>query len=165
MPRHLPPVQIVAALVLACLAGCEGDVTPPPPKTGWVAGTVRMGEHADFKSLDPALANDTSSIPFVRMIFQPLLEYDDGVNLVPLLAESMPERSDGGKTYTFHIRNGVHFSNGRELTADDFVYSWTRILDPATVSPGQTYIAEKIAGRRSTSIGRRSRTSGGGARN
>jgi oligopeptide transport system substrate-binding protein len=133
-------------LALGCLAGCESGVTPPPPTTGWVPGTVRMAVHGDFKSLDPALANDTGSIPFVRMIFQPLLEYDDGVHLVPLLAAAMPELSAHGKTYTFHIRKGVRFSNGRELTAGDFVYAWTRVLDPATKSPGASYISDRIAG-------------------
>jgi oligopeptide transport system substrate-binding protein len=136
---------VTSALVLLA-AGCGGDATPPPPRTGWVPGTVRMAMHGDFKSLDPALANDTGSIPFVRMIFQPLLEYDAGVQLIPLLAEKLPDLSEDGKTYTFHIRKGVRFSSGRELTADDFVYSWTRVLDPSTVSPGQTYIAKMIAG-------------------
>ncbi len=146
MPRHFLLFGVVAASAFAGLAGCESDVTPPPPTAGWVPGTLRKGERADFKSMDPALANDTDSIPFVRMIFQPLLQYDDGVNLVPLIAETMPTLSADGKTYIFHIRKGVHFSNGRELTADDFVYSWTRVLDPATLSPGRTYIAKMIAG-------------------
>ncbi|HVS38280.1 MAG TPA: ABC transporter substrate-binding protein [Gemmataceae bacterium] len=134
------------ALILGLLAGCQQDATPPPPTTGWVPGTLRFGAHADFKSLDPALANDTDSIPFVRTMCQSLLDYDDGVNLVPLLAESMPDVSADGMTYTFHLRKGVRFSNGRELTSEDFVYSWTRVLDPATVSPGQSYVKDLIAG-------------------
>ena len=145
MPRRFSLAGAVLALALAGLAGC-GDATPPPPKTGWVPGTLRIAEHADFKSLDPAKANDTGLIPFVRMIFEPLLDYDDGVKLTPLAAEALPELSADGKTYTFHIRKGTRFSNGREATADDFVYAWTRVLDPATESPGQTYIADMIAG-------------------
>ena len=160
MPRRFPHAGVIVAVAFGCLAGCEGDVTPPPPTSGWVAGTVRMAVRGDFKSLDPALANDTGSVPIVRMISQPLLEYDDGVRLVPLVAEAMPQLSDDGKTYTFHIRKGVRFSNGRELAADDFVYSWTRVLDPATVSPGASYISDRIAGRRSTSTGARPRRSG-----
>ena len=97
------------------------------------------------------------------MIFQPLLDYDDGVNLVPLVAEAMPTLSEDGKTYTFHLRKGVHFSNGRDVTADDFVYSWQRVLDPATKSPGASYIADRIAGCRIHRLAR-AETSGEAAR-
>ncbi len=165
MPRRFPLARVIVALALSCLAGCEGDVTPPPPTTGWVPGTLRIAMHADFKTLDPALANDTGLVPFIRMIYQPLLDYDDGVNLVPLLAEAMPKLSADGKTYTFHIRKGARFSNGRALTADDFIYAWTRLLDPATKSPGATYISDRIVGRRITSTGARPRRSGRTARN
>ena len=114
-------------LTLCLVAGCEGDESVPPPKTGWVAGTLRLGMLSDFRSLDPAIANDTVSVPVVRMLFQPLLDYDAGVNLVPLTAEAMPTLSKDGKTYTFHLRKDVHFSNGRAVTADDYLYSWTRV--------------------------------------
>ncbi len=166
MPRRFPLAGAIVVLALGCsrrrLRG-RRHAAAADHRLG--PGTLRIGQHADFRSLDPAIANDTGRVPFVRMIFQPLLDYDDGVNLVPLLAEAMPTLSEDGKTYTFHLKKGVRFSNGREVTADDFVYSWTRLLDPNTKSPGQTYIVKMIVGRRSTSIGRRSRTSGERARN
>ena len=113
------------------------------------------------RALDPAVANDTNSIPFVRMMFQPLLEYDDGVNLTPLLAEAMPELSEDGKVYTFHIRKGIHFSNGREVTADDFIYAWKRILDPKDqIAWPDLHRRRSPAAPGSTSIGKRSRRSG-----
>ncbi|NLI42371.1 MAG: ABC transporter substrate-binding protein, partial [Synergistaceae bacterium] len=52
-------------------------------------------------------------------------------DLVPGLAESWEVTPDG-KTYTFHLRRGVYFHNGEELTADDVVYTFDRMLDPKT---------------------------------
>ncbi len=142
------------SLTLAALAsvgcvlavGCWGGVTPPPPTTGWVPGTLRIAQKSDFRTLDPAVANDTALVPIVRMLFQPLLDYDDDSTLTPLVAEALPTLSEHGKKYTFHLKKGVHFSNGREVTADDFVYAWTRLLDPKTKSPGASYIVDKIVG-------------------
>ncbi len=149
-----------ALMLCALAAGCQAGVSAPPPTTGWVAGTLRLGQRADFRSLDPAIANDTALVPIVRMIFQPLLDYDDGVNLVPLVAESMPTLSKDGKTYTFHLKKGVTFSNGREVTADDFVYSWTRLLNPKTKSPGASYIVDKIAGAQDYADGKADHVAG-----
>ena len=70
------------------------------------------------------------------MVFDGLLGYDSGTTLEPRIAADMPTVSDDGLTYTFKIRPGVKFSNGREVTADDVVYTITRVLDPATASPG-----------------------------
>jgi ABC-type transport system substrate-binding protein len=142
------PIILAGGLApaLLLLTGCGGDNTPPPPSAGWVPDTLRLAEHSDFRSLDPAVANDTNLIPTVRMIFQPLLDYDDGVNLVPLAAEALPALSADGKTYTFKLRKDVHFSNGRRVTAADYIYAWQRILDPATKSSGVDFIKTKIAG-------------------
>ena len=77
-------------------------------------------------------------------IFERLLTYDylaRPAKLVPMVAESMPEVADNGKTYTFHLRKGIYFTSDpafkgtkRELTAQDFVYSYMRFLDPANHS-------------------------------
>ena len=146
MPRRSVLAWAGLALAGFALAGCWGGVTPPPPSAGWVPGTLRLAQRSDFRSLDPAVANDTALVPVVRMLFQPLLDYDDDQRLVPLVAEEMPKPSDEGKRYTFHLKKGVRFSNGREVTAGDFVYAWTRLLNPKTKSPGASYIVDKVVG-------------------
>jgi ABC-type transport system substrate-binding protein len=90
----------------------------------------------DLATLDPAVGYDWTNWPTIKMVFDGLLDYDDTTNLMPRLAEAMPEVSDDATVYTFKLRQGVKFQNGRELVADDVVYSITRVLDPATASPG-----------------------------
>jgi oligopeptide transport system substrate-binding protein len=126
--------------------GCQGNESVAPPTTGWVANTLRLGQGSDFRSLDPAVANDTVSVPIMRVLFQPLLDYDDGVNLVPLTAEALPTLSKDGKTYTFHLRKDVHFSNGRAVTAEDYLYSWRRVVNPKTKSPWASFVTDRIVG-------------------
>ena len=154
------PRTSCALLLCALAAGCQAGVSGPPPTTGWVPGTLRIGQRADSRSLDPAIANDTVLIPIERMLFQPLLDYDDDVNLVPLVAEAMPTLSKDGKTYIFHLKKGVTFSNGREVAADDFVYAWTRLLDPKTKSSGASYIVDRIVGAHDFADGKADKVEG-----
>jgi peptide/nickel transport system substrate-binding protein len=146
VPRYSSCIGLLFTLTLCLAVGCQEDESIAPPTTGWVAKTLRLGQDSDYRSLDPAIANDTGNVPIVRMLFQPLLDYDSGVTLVPLCAETMPTLSKDGKTYTFHLRKDVHFSNGRAVTADDYIYSWTRIINPKTKSPGAGYITDRIVG-------------------
>ena len=89
-------------------------------------------------------------------IFETLLTYDylaRPSKLVPNTAESMPEISADGKTYTFRIKKGIYFDddpvfkgNKRELTADDYIYAIKRLIDPATRSPSAGFVEGKIVG-------------------
>ncbi|NEX61700.1 ABC transporter substrate-binding protein [Noviherbaspirillum galbum] len=91
-----------------------------------------------------------------QAIYESLLTYDylaRPVKLVPSAAEAMPEVSDDGKTYLFHLRKGIYFSDDpafkgkkRELTAADVVYSIKRIVDPVNRSPSSSSYEGKIAG-------------------
>ena len=76
---------------------------------------------------------------FLRLLYECLLDYGEGTDLVPWLAEEVPAPPADGKTWTFHIKKNVHFTSGRELEASDFVYSLERVLDPKTKSPGDGY--------------------------
>ncbi|HEV2320556.1 MAG TPA: ABC transporter substrate-binding protein, partial [Verrucomicrobiae bacterium] len=104
-------------------------------------GILRIVEQADFRSLDPAIAYDLESIPVTRLLFRGLLEYDNGVHLVPGQASDWNISPDG-KTYTFHLKPGIKFANGREVEAEDYVFSFERILNPATDSPGQGFFTD-----------------------
>jgi peptide/nickel transport system substrate-binding protein/oligopeptide transport system substrate-binding protein len=100
------------------------------------AGTIVITYKDDVSTLDPAIGYDWQNWSIIKSLFDGLMDYKPGTTeLVPSLAESY-EISNDGKTFTFKLRPGVKFHNGREVTADDVKYSIERVLDPATQSPG-----------------------------
>jgi len=107
--------------------------------------TLMLAAQSDVSWLDPARAYDTSSLPFVRVLYRGLVDYGDGANIVPAVAERWTISPDG-KTYTFYLRKNARFQfdqngkqPGRRVTAQDFRYSIERILDPQTASDGMTF--------------------------
>lgn len=112
---------------------------------------------ANIKGLDPARANDQYSSTGIQNIYEGLLQYHylkRPYVLQPALAESMPTVTPDGLTYTFKIKKGVKFQDnpcfpegkGRELTAEDFVYSFKRLADPNLASDGFWIFDGKIKG-------------------
>jgi oligopeptide transport system substrate-binding protein len=98
-------------------------------------------------TLDPAISADMSSHTYVMQIFSGLVRLDQQLNLVPDIAESWEESLDG-KTYTFHLQQGVKFHNGREVKAADFKYSWERACNPDTGSgTAATYLGDIIGAK------------------
>ena len=79
------------------------------------------------KTLDPALSVDIHAVTAIQQIFDGLVQFDQDLNIIPAISKSWKISSDG-LAYTFFLREGVKFHNGREVTAKDFVYSFTRIL-------------------------------------
>lgn len=88
----------------------------------------------DPVSLDPARTTDVYAYTVINQIFDGLVQFDEHLNPVPAMA-GFWEASRDGQTWTFYLRQGVRFHNKREVIADDVVYSFTRLLDPATDSP------------------------------
>jgi ABC-type transport system substrate-binding protein len=130
-------------VLMTLLAAC-GGVQPAAPPTGNAGeatspqkgGSIIIAYKDDLATLDPAVGYDWTNWPAIKMVFDGLLDYDSGTTLMPRLAEALPTVSDDGTVYTFKLRKGVKFSSGREFTADDVVYTITRVLDPETGSPG-----------------------------
>jgi ABC-type transport system substrate-binding protein len=99
----------------------------------------------DVATLDPAIGYDWQNWSMIKSIFDRVMEYEPGTtDLRPGLASSY-EISEDGLTYTFELRDGVTFHNGREMTAEDVVYSINRTVDPETKSPGAGFFGS-IAG-------------------
>ena len=126
-------VGTAIALTLALPAVAQ-DYTPDPNARS--GGGIIITYKDDVATLDPAIGYDWQNWSMIKSLFDGLMDYVPGTTeLRPGLAESY-DLSQDGLTYTFHLRNGVKFHNGREMTADDVKYSLDRVTDPATQSPG-----------------------------
>lgn len=119
--------------------------------------TINAVLRANVKGLDPIRANDLYSSTVIAQIFEGLLQYSylkRPYTLEPALADGMPTVSADGLTHTFKIKKGVRFQDnpafpegkGRELTAEDFIYSFKRLADPRNLSEGFWIFDGKIKG-------------------
>lgn len=120
-------VVLIILLLAGLVMGGQLLAQDETPKYG---GTLRAAWDAEWASLDPHLSSAYSSFAVLANVVEALTDFDDNGQLIPALATSW-EQSEDGLTWTFQLREGVTFSNGREFTADDVKYSMDRILDPA----------------------------------
>jgi peptide/nickel transport system substrate-binding protein/oligopeptide transport system substrate-binding protein len=115
-------------------------------------GIYRRPLEFNPKTLDPALSIDIHAVTVIQQIFDGLVQFDKDLNILPAIAKSWKISPDG-LTYTFYLREGVKFHNGREVTADDFVYSFTRIIDPKSKSPA-AHLLNRVVGFKEFQDGR-----------
>ncbi len=106
----------------------EEEPTDPDPAPGAV---LVAAQGADPDRFDPHLTTAFSSFQILENIYDTLVQPGDDLQMEAALAEAW-EVSDDNLTWTFFLRDGVTFHNGRAFTADDVVYSYERILDPDT---------------------------------
>jgi peptide/nickel transport system substrate-binding protein/oligopeptide transport system substrate-binding protein len=130
MFRVISAILILVFGSLSAPAWAQDKAQPTTPKFG---GTYRRPLGNNPATLDPALISDTYSFTVAQQIFDGLVQYDGTLTIVPAIAQSWKASRDG-LSWTFTLRKGVKFHNGREVTANDVVYSFTRILDPKTGS-------------------------------
>ncbi len=135
--------QLMTGVALAALlAMATGSAVAVDPKQG---GAMTVTYKDDVSTLDPAIGYDWQNWSMIKSLFSRLMDYKPGTTeLTPDLAESYDISADG-LTYTFKLRHGVKFHNGREMTADDVAYSYNRTVDPKTQSPGAGFF-KSIAG-------------------
>jgi ABC-type oligopeptide transport system substrate-binding subunit/predicted ATPase len=109
--------------------------TPPAPPA---PHPLRL-RWSDPPTLDPALSTDSVSIGIIVQIFSGLVRLNPELDVVPELAQSWEVQGDGER-YIFHLRDDARWSDGRPVTAQDFVYAWQRVLSPALESPIAGYL-------------------------
>jgi ABC-type transport system substrate-binding protein len=135
-------VMGVALLVAATTVGAATSATQKASKSGIKkGGTLRLNEaSADFDFVDPQLAYRTDDWSMLYTTAMQLVSFPEktgaaGSQLYPQAATSFPTVSKDGKTYTFHIRPGLKFSDGSPVTAAAYQRAWERILSPKMGSP------------------------------
>lgn len=145
------------SILITLLATVGLMVTSCTKKESTKGKTLNLAVSSQVKGMDPIYANDRYSSNEVARVYEGLLQYHylkRPYTLEPNLAEAMPEVSKDGLTYTFKIRKGVTFQDdaafpngkGRELTAEDFVYSIKRLADPKLQGLGWWLLDGKITG-------------------
>jgi ABC-type transport system substrate-binding protein len=122
------PLLLVGLAVLALAIG-----STLPSRTANAAGPELRYLGGELKTLDPAFISDAADVQLLLQLYAGLTRLDEEGEAYPSLAESWTV-SDDGLTYVFRLREGLRFSDGSGLTADDVRRSWLRVLDPATRS-------------------------------
>ena len=120
-----------------------------------------MARAADATGLDPHTQTAFSSFRLLELIYEPLVDLDADLNIVPALAESW-EFSDDGLTLTFHLRQGVKFHDGADFTSDDVNASFDRILDENDRRRGARELPEHRLDRHAGRLHRRLQPVGAG---
>src|ERR1051325_1664477 len=123
------PFRVLALGILLVVLVAVGGCSRREP-----AADLTILNGAEPESLDPAIMTGQPDLRVCNALFEGLTRYDPKTGeAIPGLAERW-EISPDRKTYTFYLRSNAVWSTGEPITADDFVYSWRRVLDPATAS-------------------------------
>ena len=111
--------------------------TTPPIRPPSRAAAIIITYKDDVATLDPAIGYDWQNWSMIKSLFDGLMDYVPGTtDAAPRPCRKLRDLAHDGLTYTFKLRPGVKFHNGREMTAEDVKYSLDRVTQPATQSPG-----------------------------
>jgi ABC-type oligopeptide transport system substrate-binding subunit len=130
--RRAGVVAAILVLLVALIAAWPNGPSPQPGARA-AGDEVRILGGAPA-TLDPAAAGDAGSAAVISQLFETLTAIDPSLTVRPALAERW-ELADDGRRVTFHLRDGLRFSDGTPLDADDVVRSWLRVIDPQAPSP------------------------------
>ena len=136
------PLALAALLAVVAVAAVAG------PLIGWLPDRAHAADREEVRilsgepaTLDPAAQGDIGSAAISAQLFEGLTALDPSLTVRPALAASW-DVAEGGRRIVFHLRNGLTFSDGSPLTAEDVVRSWLRIIDPAAPSPLASLLAD-----------------------
>ncbi|WP_346836851.1 peptide ABC transporter substrate-binding protein [Microbulbifer sp. SAOS-129_SWC] len=143
--------MIGAAALSLTLAACGGQEAPGKPKPVVKLDPTQLaakqeivrGNGAEPQSLDPHKMSGTIEAQILRDLLEGLVNSAPDGSTVPAVAKNWDTKDN--KTFIFHLRHDARWSNGDPVTAHDFVYSWRRLVNPATASPYAWYLpADKV---------------------
>jgi len=128
---------LMISISLLIISGCNSDSEPAEGETEGgddnVSGELRVAHNAQPPTLDPHMTTAGVTSDMSRIAFETLITVDFDYQPIPMLAESV-EESDENKVFTFHLREGVTFHNGKEMTSEDVVASMNRWLEYSGVA-------------------------------
>lgn len=156
MKKRLSLLLALSMMCTAVLAGCGGKEQEPQTiddvqenteeeAKGEAAGAQEMtfvlSNEPD--TIDPTVTNNSFATPFLVNCFEGLVTYNEAGEVVPGNAESW-ESNDDLTVYTFHLRDGLKWSDGSDLTANDYVYAALRVLTPDTAAQYVNMISDYV---------------------
>ncbi len=150
-----PRLYAVLAALTLVLAGCATAVTNAFPHVNHDTAVLEWGivGTGDVQTLDPALVSDPTSFTVASLVYGGLVRLDARLRVVPDGADRW-SISPNGKVYTFHIRHGLRFADGRPVTALDFAAALDRALGPEGTSGTASFYLNLIARHASRNGGR-----------
>ena len=131
MSIHIKLFRVITVIIILVFAG---SLYTGCKKQDEGSGTFRIFL-MEPASLDPLYCNEQEGIKVIKQVWDGLVQYDpETLEAKPSIAEAW-DISDDGLVYTFNLKKGVRFHSGRELKAEDFVFSWTRAALKENASP------------------------------
>lgn len=124
--RYIISLILVASMFV--LAACGGGKDTASDASG--KQVLRVIESTEIPLMDTSLATDGVSFTAMNQVFEGLYTLDKNDQIIPAAAEAMPQISKDQKTYTIKIRDNAKWSDGSDLTADDFIYAWRKVVNP-----------------------------------
>lgn len=131
------PIVFGAMTALGLALGGVPDTARAEGQCINIVGNESSGEKL---TLDPSVQTSSDDAILVFAIFNRLVDLNNSFEVVPELAESW-EASDEGRTWTFHLKQGVKFHDGSDFDANDVVYTYKRLIDPALASPAAAVLS------------------------
>src|SRR6202049_3059785 len=139
---------LILLFFLQCFLSCTTNTTSSKK----AIFNINLDE--GLSSLDPAFARNHNALWMDNQVYNGLVQIDDSLKTRPCIAKSWDISSDG-LVYTFHLRNYVYFHDnplftngkGRKAVASDFVYSFSRLIDPKVASSGSWIFSDKVSGK------------------
>ncbi|EKQ57885.1 MULTISPECIES: peptide ABC transporter substrate-binding protein [unclassified Clostridium] len=148
--KKICAVVLTAAVGISVLTGCGGSSTGDKKTASKQELNFNLG--ADPKTLDPALNQAVDSSIILVNAFEGLYKVDKDNKAIPGVAKSYDLSADG-TVYTFHLQDGLKWSNGDPIKASDFEYAWKRVMNPETAAE-YAYQMEYIKGAKEYTAGK-----------
>jgi oligopeptide transport system substrate-binding protein len=131
-------ILILSVTISVLLFGCSSEEDNLKHKD-----TLRVDIGSEPATLDPGKVEDAEELRILNDLFAGLIDFTQS-NVPTAGLASTWDISNNGKTYTFHLRPNLKFSDGSPITAKDFIYSWQRLVDPKTASPYNFLLSDVV---------------------
>lgn len=147
-------VVLTGLLLTACGGNDKKETTKSEEGKIATSQKIKISSPAPLSTLDTTQTMDKNTFTIVQHLFEGLYRFDDDSTPIPGLAEKV-EISEDGLTYKFTLKDDIKWSNGEPITAQDFLYSWKKLVTPATIGPN-AYLLDNVKNSKAIRNGEKS---------